>query len=82
MHEISILNGSEFLKSMALYKVAKDGSLSRIIGIDAPAFLNGMSYLGDKRYLIADALNGKICQFDLEEQKLSVWLESDLLQPE
>lgn len=82
VHETSILKGAEFLESMALYKVTKDGELTRLIGFDSPSFLNGMTYLGNKVYLIADAFNGTIYRFDMNTKQLSTWLSDPLLQPE
>lgn len=82
VHETSILEGEKFLKSMALYKVGKDGKLTRLLGFEQPAFLNGMVYLGEQKYLIADAANGKIYQYDMSDNELSVWLDDPLLQPE
>ncbi|MDG3085545.1 hypothetical protein P7F88_05280 [Vibrio hannami] len=82
VHERSILEGKSFLKSMALYKVNKTGELTRLLGIKSPAFLNGMAYLGNKKYLIADALNGKIYQFDMSTTELSIWLDDAIFQPE
>lgn len=82
VHEISILEGDSFVNSMALFKINQDGQLERLIGLDTPAFLNGMAYLGNQKYLIADALNGKIYKFDMASNKLSVWLEDTMLQPE
>ncbi|MDK9739436.1 SMP-30/gluconolactonase/LRE family protein [Vibrio sp. D404a] len=80
VHETSIMQGASFLDSMALYKVTQDGQLTRLIGLDQSAFLNGMAYLGEQQYLIADAANGKIFHFDMNTSKLSIWLEDEKLQ--
>lgn len=82
VHETSILQGESFLDSMALYKVKQDGSTTRLMGLDTPAFLNGMSYLGEQEYLIADAATGKIYLFNMVTNQLTVWLDDPLLQPE
>ncbi|WED20813.1 hypothetical protein L3Q72_09165 [Vibrio sp. JC009] len=82
VHETSILEGKGFLNSMALYKVNKTGELTRLLGIESPAFLNGMAYLGNSKYLIADAINGKIYQFDMKTNQLTTWLDNVILQPE
>ncbi|MBC7003028.1 hypothetical protein BIZ37_10700 [Photobacterium sp. BZF1] len=80
VHETSIMQGASFLESMALYKVTQDGQLTRIKGLEQSAFLNGMVYLGEQQYLIADAAHGKIFHFDMNTSKLSIWLEDEKLQ--
>lgn len=82
VHKVSIMQGAEFLNHMALYKVSADGTLSHLIDLDKPAFLNGMVYLGQQQYLIGDAANGKIYQFDATTKRLTTWLEDERLQPE
>ncbi|MDV6253583.1 hypothetical protein [Vibrio sp. EA2] len=81
VHELSIMTGADFLNHMALYKVSTKGELTRLIGLDTPAFLNGMVYLGRLQYLIADAAMGKIYLFDMSTNKLSVWLDNEALKP-
>ncbi|GAM59025.1 hypothetical protein JCM19231_3214 [Vibrio ishigakensis] len=81
VHEMSILEGADFVNHMALYKVSNEGKLTRLMGLDTPAFLNGMVYLGEQQYLISDAANGKIYRFDMASNELSTWFEDELLQP-
>ena len=81
VHQVSIMAGADFLNHMALYKVSNKGELTHLINLEMPAFLNGMVYLGDQQYLIADAAMGKIYQFDMQSNKLSLWLATPALQP-
>jgi hypothetical protein len=41
-----------------------------------------MAYLGNSKYLIADAINGKIYQFDMKTNQLTTWLDNAILQPD
>jgi len=82
VHEISIVDGDQFRDGMALYKVnGKNGELTLTKRLDFPAFLNGMAHLSGSKYLIADAYNGKVHQFDTETNELTTWYEGDLLKP-
>ncbi|MGR5173535.1 hypothetical protein ACPV4O_20215 [Vibrio owensii] len=81
VHELSIMAGADFLNHMALYKVSSKGELTRLVGLDTPAFLNGMVYLGKQQYLIADAATGKIYSFDMNSNTLSLWLDDEALKP-
>ncbi|QYK07001.1 hypothetical protein [Shewanella zhangzhouensis] len=81
VHELSIMAGADFLNHMALYKVSTKGKLTRLVSLDTPAFLNGMLYLGEQQYLIGDAAMGKIYRFDMNSNKMSLWLDDEALQP-
>ncbi|CDT55449.1 exported hypothetical protein [Vibrio coralliirubri] len=81
VHELSIMAGVDFLNHMALYKVSSKGELTRLVGLDTHAFLNGMVYFGKQQYLIADAAMGKIYSFDMNSNKLSLWLDDEALKP-
>ncbi|HFQ5012021.1 TPA: hypothetical protein ACGUQA_002884 [Vibrio vulnificus] len=81
VHELSIMAGADFLNHMVLYKVSAQGELTRLVDLDTPAFLNGMVYLEKQQYLIADAAMGKIYSFDMNSNKLSLWLDDEALKP-
>jgi len=82
VHHISILKGESFVNSMALYKVTSKGELTLLKTLDFPAFLNGMAVLDDGKFLIADALNGKIYKFDIETKELTTWFDNNILKPD
>lgn len=82
VHEVSILAGDRFLNNMALFRVDSEGELTKLVSLDTPAFLNGMVYLGNQKYLIADAANGRIFEFDMSTNNLSTWLEAEHLLPD
>ena len=82
VHQTSILEGDSFVNSMALYKVNKSADLTIVKTLAFPAFLNGMAVLDDGEFLLADALNGKIYKFNIENNELTTWFDNEILKPD
>jgi putative intracellular protease/amidase len=66
-------------KIQTVFQIDKNGSVEPLVSIADAIFLNGLTYLNDNRYLIADAYKGVVWEVDVTAKTAHVWLEHEWL---
>ena len=74
-----IISGVTNEKKAAVFRVDKRGKVETLATIDDAIFLNGVTFLGGDKFLIADSYKGAIWEFDAKTKKSSVWLADEFL---
>lgn len=62
-----------------VFIISKKGRLESSTPISGAIFLNGVTWLKDNRFLIADSYKGTIWEFDTKTKTAKVWLENEML---
>lgn len=62
-----------------LWTIAADGAIKMVAELREAMFLNGITALSERIYLIADSYRGAIWQFDLATDQTALWFEHPLL---
>ena len=66
-------------KIQTVFQIDQNGSVEPLVAIADAIFLNGMTYLNDDRYLIADAYKGVVWEVDITAKTAHIWLEHEWL---
>lgn len=74
-----LLNGWNEEGISTIYLLKKDKGISPLIHPADALFLNGMATLADNIFLICDAYKGCIWKYELDKNKVEVWLQHSLL---
>ncbi len=74
-----LLSGWNLENIPVVWEISSDGTVEVLVNIPDAIFLNGLTHLSDRRYLIADSYKGAIWELDVEQKQVRVWLEHPLL---
>jgi hypothetical protein len=75
-----LVTGSDRAGKAAIFHLEKGGKVKQAFAVPNGLFLNGISQLSEKKYLIADSYKGVIWQLDLQTGSVSQWLTDPLLE--
>lgn len=75
-----VVTGADASGKPVVHLVAAGGSPVRSIAVPDAIFLNGIERVAAARYLIADSYGGRIWLLDAAALRVTVWVESPLLQ--
>ncbi|MGL4573408.1 MAG: SMP-30/gluconolactonase/LRE family protein [Burkholderiaceae bacterium] len=75
-----LVTGSDKAGKAAIFHLEKDGKVKQTFAVPNGLFLNGISQLSEKKYLIADSYKGVVWQLDLQTASVSQWLADPLLE--
>jgi sugar lactone lactonase YvrE len=62
----------------SVFIISKQGNLESSTPIAGAIFLNGVTWLKDDKFLIADSYKGTIWEFDAKAKTSKVWLENEM----
>ncbi|MBW4582728.1 MAG: gluconolactonase [Tildeniella nuda ZEHNDER 1965/U140] len=74
-----LLSGWDDQNTCVVWQIALDGAASVLVSLPDALFLNGLTYLTDDRYLIADSYRGAIWELNAVQGSVRIWLEHPLL---
>ncbi len=74
-----LVAGSTSDKIPAIFCIDPTGKVERLMTLPDAIFLNGMTYLGADRYLIADSYKGAIWEIDSAQGTARIWLQHERL---
>ncbi|OUL23946.1 gluconolactonase [Nostoc sp. RF31YmG] len=74
-----LLSGWDSDNTSVVWKIALDGTASLLVALPDAIFLNGLTPLTDRLYLIADSYRGAIWELNLTQASVRIWLEHPLL---
>ena len=74
-----LLSGWDEHNTCVVWQVASDGAASVLVSLPDAIFLNGLTYLTDQLYLIADSYRGAIWELNVAQGSVRIWLEHPLL---
>jgi sugar lactone lactonase YvrE len=74
-----LLSGWDAQNTSVIWRIASDGTATVLVTLPDAIFLNGLTHLSDRLYLIADSYKGVIWELDLDRASVRIWLEHPLL---
>jgi hypothetical protein len=74
-----LLSGWDDQDVCVIWQIASDGVMNVLVSLPDAIFLNGLTHLTDKLYLIADSYRGAIWELDVAQSRVRLWLEHPLL---
>ncbi|UBF28825.1 DJ-1/PfpI family protein [Kovacikia minuta CCNUW1] len=79
--EGSLLAAGTVDQTPVVYRIDQTGAIATLITLPDAVFLNGMTYLTNNRYLIADSFKGAIWEIDATAKTAQIWLQHERLAP-
>jgi sugar lactone lactonase YvrE len=74
-----LLSGWDAQETCVVWRISPTGETAVLATLPDAIFLNGLTRLGDDRYLIADSYRGTIWELDVAQGEVKIWLEHPLL---
>ncbi|MBW4470600.1 MAG: SMP-30/gluconolactonase/LRE family protein [Stenomitos rutilans HA7619-LM2] len=76
-----LVAGTSVDQVQTVYRIDQTGAIATLLTLPDAVFLNGMTYLRDDRYLIADSFKGAIWEIDAAKKTAQIWLQHERLAP-
>ncbi len=74
-----LVAGAASDKTATIFRINSNGAIEPLVTIPDAIFLNGMTFLTENRYLIADSYKGAIWEVNVVEKTARIWLQHERL---
>jgi sugar lactone lactonase YvrE len=79
-HGKSFRQGAALLESQQIWRLGTGGAAELVMDVPEARFLNGIAWLGNGRFLVADSQAGVLWLFDARSKTMTPWLRHEDLQ--